>query len=113
MKSGNINSHIFWWVLIVLQMSKQQIMVMNYFQQGDFTLEIAAICTQTVAAQGSKSWGGKGGKMPPKTGIFGFYCIFMWQFLKAEGAIAPLAPLVARPLHTKHNFQAYHCSNNY
>ena len=27
-------------------MSKQQIMVMNYFQQGDFTLEIAAICTQ-------------------------------------------------------------------
>jgi len=29
-------------------MSKQQIIVMNYFQQGDFTLKIAAICTQNI-----------------------------------------------------------------
>ena len=27
-----------------------------------------------------------------------FYCIFMWQFLKVGGAIAPLAPLAAPPL---------------
>ena len=55
-------------------------------------------CRKSAAAQGSKSWGSRGSKMRPKIGIFGFYCIFMWQFLKAGGAIAPPAPLVARPL---------------
>ena len=30
-----------------------------------------------VATQGSKSWGSRGSKMPPKIGISGFYCIFM------------------------------------
>ena len=53
---------------------------------------------QTGAAQASKCKGSKGSKTPLKMRIFGFYYIFMWQFLELRGAIAALAPLVARPL---------------
>ena len=53
---------------------------------------------QSGAAHLPKSWGSKGSKTPLKFEILGFYCIFMWQFLKVGGAIAPLAPLAAPPL---------------